>query len=61
MTNSKNSEEKTSNKNKVLNWRMAHKKNLKKSTRIDEENKKQNYRNFFLQIVHDFIDLSGTV
>jgi len=39
MTNSKNSEEKTIKKNKVLNYKMAHKRNLEKSTRVDEENK----------------------
>ena len=29
---------------------MAHKRNLKKSTRIDEENKKHNYWNFFCKL-----------
>ena len=48
MTNSNNSEEKTIKKIKVLIKRMAHKRNLKKNTRIDEENnKKQNYWNFY--------------
>jgi len=39
---------------------MAHKRNLKKSTRVDEENKNRT-TGFFLQIVRDFTDLSGTV
>jgi len=43
MTNSKNSEEKKNKKNKVLNEKMTHKRNLEKSTTVDEENKKQNY------------------
>jgi len=40
---------------------MAHKRNLKKSTRIDEENKTNRTTGIFLQIVRDFTDLSGTV
>jgi len=43
---------------------MTNKRNLKKSTRIDEENKKTELLEFFifyLQIVRDFTDLSGTV
>jgi len=48
MTNSKNSEEKTIKKNKVQNYKMAHKRNLKKSTRIDEENKNRTTGIFFL-------------
>jgi len=39
ITNSKNNEEKTIKKNKVLNEKKAHKGNLEKSTRVDEENK----------------------
>ena len=39
---------------------MAHKRNLKKSTRIDEENKNRT-TGIFLQTVRDFTDLSGTV
>jgi len=49
MTNSKNSEEKTIKKNKVLNERMAHKRNLKKSTKIDEENKKRELLEFYVK------------
>jgi len=42
--------------------RIAHKRNLEKSTRIDEESKKQNYwKNIFVQTVRDFTDLSGIV
>jgi len=44
MTNSKNNEEKTIKKNKVLNEKMAHKRNLEKSTRVDEENKTRTTR-----------------
>jgi len=40
MTNTKNSEEKTSKKIRYSMKRKAHKRNLEKSTRIDEENKK---------------------
>ena len=39
---------------------MTQKRNLKKSTRIDEENKNKT-TGIFLQIVRDFTDLSGTV
>ena len=42
MTNSKINEQKTSKKNKVLNEKRRHtKRDLKKSTRVDEENKKK--------------------
>ena len=41
---------------------MEHKRNLEKRTRIDEENKKQNYwKIFFVQTMRDFTDLSGVV
>jgi len=43
MTNTKNIEEKTSKKIRYSMKRQVHKRNLEKSTRIDEENKKQNY------------------
>jgi len=43
--------------------RKAHKRNLEKSTRIDEENKKNSItgKNIFVQTVSDFTDLSGIV
>jgi len=50
MTNSKNSEEKTIKKNKILDEKMAHKRNLKKSTRIDEENKNRTTGIFFCKL-----------
>jgi len=38
---------------------MAHKRNLEKNTRIDEENKNRTTgKNIFVQIVRDFTDLS---
>ena len=48
MTNTKNSEEKTSKKIRYLMKRMAHNRNLDKSTRIDEENKNSTIGKYFL-------------
>jgi len=48
MTNSKNNEEKTILKNKVLNEKKAHKGNLEKSTRVDEDNKNRTTGKIFL-------------
>jgi len=40
----------------------AHKRNLEKSTRIDEENKNRTTgKNIFVPTVRDFTDLSGIV
>ena len=43
MTNSKINEQKTSKKIRYSMKKKAHKRYLKKSTKVDEENKKQNY------------------
>ena len=40
---------------------MTHKRNLKKSTRIDEENKNNATGIFFVKTVRDFKDLTVTV
>jgi len=56
---SKNSEEKTIKKNKVLNEKMAQKRNLEKNTRVDEENKNRT-TGILCKLCVTFIDLSGT-
>jgi len=62
MTNTKNSGEKTSKKIRYSMKRMAHNRNLEKSTRRDEENKKQNYWKIFLcKLCVMFTNLSGIV
>jgi len=62
MTNKKNSEEKRSKKIRYSMKRKVHKRNLEKSTRIDEENKNRTTeKNIFVQTVRDFIDLYGIV
>jgi len=58
MTNSKINEQKTSKKNKVLNEKRRHtKRDLKKSTRVDEENKNRTieFFFFFMQTVLDVL------
>jgi len=47
MTNSKNNEEKTSKKIRYSMKKKAHKRDLKKSTRVDEENKNRTTEFFF--------------
>jgi len=47
MTNTKNTEEKTSKKIRYSMKRMAHDRNLEKSTRIDEENKNRTSGKYF--------------
>jgi len=62
MTNSKSNEEKTSKKIRYSMKKKAHKRDLKKSTRVDEENKKQNYWKIFLcKLCLMFTDLSGMI
>jgi len=47
MTNSKNNEQKTSKKIRYSMKKKAHKRDLKKSTRIDEENKNRTTGKYF--------------
>ena len=54
MTNSKSNEEKTSKKIRYSMKKQTHKRDLKKSTRVDEENKKTELlENSFVQTVRD--------
>jgi len=62
MTNSKSNEEKTSKKIRYSMKKKAHIRDLEKSTRLDEENKKQNYWKIFLyKLCVMFTDLSGMI
>jgi len=47
MTNSKSNEEKTSKKIRYSMEKKAHKRDLKKSTRVDEENKNRTTEKYF--------------
>jgi len=54
MTNTKNREEKTSKKIRYSMKRKAHKRDLEKSTRLDEKKKnKTTGKNIFVQTVRD--------
>jgi len=62
MTNSNINEEKTSKKIRYSMKKKAHKRDLEKSTKLDEENKKQNYWKIFLcKLYVMFTDLSGMI
>ena len=62
MTNSKSNEEKTSKKIRYSMKKKAHKRDLNKSTRVDEENKNRTTGIFFLcKLCEMFTDLSGMI
>jgi len=62
MTNSKNNEQKTSKKIRYSIQKKAHKRYLKKSTRVDEENKNRAIGKYFLcKLCLMFTDLTGTI
>jgi len=62
MTNSKSNEEKTSKKIRYSMKKKAHKRDLKKSTRLDEENKNRTTEKIFLcKLCLMFKDLSGMI
>jgi len=62
MTNTKNREEKTRKKIRYSMKRKAHKRDLEKSTRLDEENKNRTTGKIFLwKLCVMFTDLSGMI
>ena len=62
MTNSKIKEQKTSTKIRYSMKKKAHKRYLKKSTRVDEENKNRATGKYFLcKLCSMFTDLTGTM